>query len=63
MMGKKSIAANIVRAVSFGFIILLAIPTAVCFGVMWLFLGFSDKLIERIDGNDRSKNKYGKQEK
>lgn len=59
MKGEKSLAANIVRKISFGVVILLAIPAAVCFGVLWLFLGASDKLIERIEGNDR--DKYGKQ--
>ncbi len=63
MKGKGNLAANIVRSLSFGLIIVLAIPAALCFGILWLFLGASDKLIERIEGNDRGKNKYGKQEK
>ncbi len=63
MKGKRSLAANIVRKLSFGVVILLAIPAAVCFGVLWLFLGLSDKMIERIEENDRSKNKYNEQEK
>ncbi len=59
MKSERSLAANIVRKLSFGFVILLAIPAALCFGVLWLFLGASDKLIERIEGNDSGK--YGKQ--